>query len=75
MQITVKAFATLYKFMPPDADKHPVTDGLTAGQLAEQLGIPAEDLHLIFVNSTRVEPDHVLQDGDRVGFFPAVGGG
>ena len=75
MRLTVKAFATLYRFLPPNADGYEVRDGMTAGELAEKLGIPGEELHLIFVNSTRVDADHVLKHGDRVGFFPAVGGG
>ena len=75
MRVTVKAFATLYKYLPPDAGNHEVPDGTTAGALADGLGIPRKDLHLIFVNSVRAEPDQALRDGDRVGFFPAVGGG
>lgn len=39
------------------------------------LNIRPEDLKLIFVNGVHAEPDRILNDGDRVAFVPAVGGG
>lgn len=74
MRLTVKTFATLSAFAP-DGGEYAAPTPLTAGELAQRLGIPAEELHLVFVNSVRVGLDHALADGDRVGFFPAVGGG
>ena len=75
MHVTIKCFATLSRFQPPDAEAHPIGPGETARSLAERLGIPLEDLKLLFVNGSRVELDAPLAHGDRVGFFPAVGGG
>jgi molybdopterin converting factor small subunit len=75
MHVTVKCFATLSRHMPPDADAHPVEQGETARSLMERLGIPERELKLVFLNGSHVSLDAPLADGDRVGFFPAVGGG
>ncbi|MBU1228511.1 MAG: MoaD/ThiS family protein [Proteobacteria bacterium] len=75
MNIAIQCFATLSRFTPPDSASFAVSPGETAGQLAARLGIPPEDLKLVFVNGVHVELDAPLQDGDRVGLFPAIGGG
>ncbi|OGR35477.1 MAG: molybdopterin synthase sulfur carrier subunit [Desulfovibrionales bacterium GWA2_65_9] len=75
MHITIRCFATLSRFTPPDAEAFAVTPGETAGQLAQRLGIPLAELKLVFINGAHVELTAQLADGDRVGLFPAVGGG
>jgi len=75
MHVALKCFATLSRFTPADAEAFAVTPGETAGGLAERLGIPMADLKLVFVNGEHVELNAQLKDGDRVGLFPAVGGG
>ena len=39
------------------------------------LNIPEKDAKLIFINSVRQDLATTLQDGDRLGIFPPVGGG
>jgi molybdopterin converting factor small subunit len=46
-----------------------VADVLTA------LGIPEEEVKIIFINGVKKELHAPLADGDRLGLFPAVGGG
>ena len=75
MHITIRCYATLSRFTPPDAEAFAAAPGETAGQLAQRLGVPLTDLKLIFINGEHVEPDAQLSDGDRLGLFPAVGGG
>ena len=75
MHVAIRCYATLARFTPPDAGALPITPGETAGQLAQRLGIAPADLKLIFINGQHVEPGAALADGDRVGLFPAVGGG
>lgn len=75
MHVSIKCFATLARFTPPDAEAFPVTPGETAGQVAARLGITLSELKLVFVNGEHVELDAQLNDGDRVGLFPAIGGG
>ena len=75
MQIQVKCYATLSRFTPADADAHSVAEGTTVGDVMDSLGVARADVKLAFVNGVKVEPETVLNDGDRLGFFPAVGGG
>lgn len=73
--ISIKLFATLKKLTPVSADKYPVIPGTTIRNLIWQLGIPLKKAKLVFINSKKGELDSMLQDGDRVGIFPPVGGG
>ncbi len=75
MQISLKCFATLAKFLPEKSENFEVETGLTVGGLIEQLGIPADDVKIIFINGLQMESVVKLNPGDRVGLFPAVGGG
>jgi molybdopterin converting factor small subunit len=75
MNITIKCFASLSRFSPPDAEAFAIAPGETAADLVARLGIPPAELKLVFINGAHVELDAKLADGDRVGLFPAVGGG
>lgn len=75
MHITLKCFATLSRFSPPDAESYPAAEGETVADIVARLGIPAEELKLVFVNGTHAPLSTPLSEGDRVGLFPAVGGG
>ena len=75
MHITVKCFATFRGFQPEDGENFPISDGETVGAVIDRLGIPKDQLRLVFVNSTHSSLDTVLNDGDTLGFFPAIGGG
>ena len=75
MNITVKCFASLSRFTPKDADAYPIASGDTAQSVVARLGIPLEDLTLVFVNGVHAALATPLADGDRLGLFPAVGGG
>ena len=75
MNITVKCFATLSRFTPPDAEAFPIAQGETAQSVVARLGIPPEELKLVFVNGNHAELSVPLAGGDRLGLFPAVGGG
>lgn len=74
MQIEVRCFATLSPHAP-SGNRLEVDEGATAGEAMRILAIRPEDLKLIFVNGVHAEPDRILNDGDRVAFVPAVGGG
>lgn len=47
----------------------------TVRRLAEQLALPLEDIKIVMLNGQHASLDAPLADGDRVAFFPAVGGG
>lgn len=75
MNIQINCYATLARFKPDNANAYPVTQGETVGDVMARLGVAQEDVKLIFLNGVKAEPDAALSDGDRVGLFPAVGGG
>lgn len=74
MNIEVKCFATLACHSPQGNDMD-VPEGTTVAQIMEQLGIAKEDVKIIFINGIHVDTDAQLNSGDRLGLFPAVGGG
>jgi molybdopterin converting factor small subunit len=39
------------------------------------LGLPEDEVKLVFVNALFREPAHMLANSDEVGIFPPVGGG
>ncbi|NJB68133.1 molybdopterin converting factor small subunit [Desulfobaculum xiamenense] len=75
MKITVKCFATLKSFEPAEAEAFELPDETTVGGLMGILGIDPEEVKIMFINSRHTTPEAVIADGDRVGLFPAVGGG
>lgn len=75
VQIELKLFVTLAGYLPENAGNHEIKEGQTIDDLIQDLGIPRELVKLIFVNGKKQESTYVLQDGDRVGLFPPVGGG
>lgn len=49
--------------------------GLTALGLINSLGIPPGEVKIIMLNGVAAAQESLIKDGDRVGLFPAVGGG
>lgn len=74
MLLEVKCFATLARFQPRREDI-PLGPNPTVRDLIGYLGMPESEVKISFVNGVHAGPDHELHDGDRVGLFPAVGGG
>lgn len=79
MAIHVKLSTSLRDYVP----EYRPADGLwveagpavTAKTLAGQVGLPLEAIKIIMVNGAHAEFETLIKDGDRVGYFPAVGGG
>lgn len=72
--ITIKLFATLSQYTPAD-ETYPVEPGTAIRDLLRQLGVPEDEVKLIFVNGRKGDLTTTLQGGERVGIFPPVGGG
>ncbi|RJP85125.1 MAG: MoaD/ThiS family protein [Desulfobacteraceae bacterium] len=79
MRVELKVFASLAKYAA-----HPLlsADGVvelpspvSVGQIADALNIPRKEIKLIFLNGIHAQIDTAVKDGDRVGFFPPIGGG
>lgn len=47
----------------------------TATKVAEVLGIPLAEIKFVMINGRQMPMDTILNEDDRVAFFPAVGGG
>ncbi len=79
MEVRVKLFATLRDRFPElgigEAMKVEMPKGATVGDLVSKLGLPPEEVKLVYVNGRLRGWDHALSDGDEVGIFPPVGGG
>ncbi len=74
--VTVHLYATFRQHLDgqPTASV-PIEPGQTIEQLLEQLGVPIEQTRIIFCNNRLVDIGHTLDGGERIGVFPAVGGG
>jgi len=48
---------------------------LTVAELCEQMNIPADRIKIIIVDGKNKSLEHVLTGVERVGLFPAIGGG
>ncbi len=79
MQIQVQLFATLATYLPKGAHGKgvdlEVPQGSTIQQVLEQLQVPLESVKLIFKNGVHAQKDSSLQENDRIGIFPPIGGG
>lgn len=48
---------------------------ISAGALAEKIGLPLEEIKIVMLNGRHASLDKMVGANDRVGYFPAVGGG
>jgi molybdopterin converting factor small subunit len=74
MRIAVKCFATLTQYQPSDGTLE-IQEGATPLDVIRALAAPEDEVHIIFINNTHAQLDQKLAEGDRLGLFPAVGGG
>jgi molybdopterin converting factor small subunit len=79
MSVHVKLSATLRDhvpgYVPAEGLRVDVRPGETVAGLARALGLPSDQLKIIMLNGIHANPDALVTDGDRVAFFPPVGGG
>lgn len=53
----------------------PWRPGLTVGDILEEEGIEPARVRIVMVNGIHAKLEAEIQDGDRVGLFPPIGGG
>jgi molybdopterin converting factor small subunit len=79
ISVQAKLFATLRRYRPEVGLGEPFAVELPAGatlaDLVREIGLPEDEVKLIFVNGLHRDLDQVLNEGDEVGIFPPVGGG
>lgn len=80
MEIEVRLFANLNRFLPPGSVRRrarlSVPSAATISVLLDQLGIAVSSVHMIAVNGRHQQDlSYVLADGDVVSIFPPLAGG
>lgn len=83
MNVTLKLFASLSTFLPPNAERNTISldipDTATIGDLLSTRQVPRETCHLILVNGHYAPPatadETLLKDGDTVAVWPPIAGG
>ena len=79
MKVEINLYATLARYLPEKVRQNDrmmeVNDGITIGDLLQQLSIPAEKAKLVFLDGVHADAGAVLEEGSRIGIFPPVGGG
>ena len=78
-RVRVKVFATLRRYIPGlgigEAMEVAVSPDTSLEDLLAHLGVPREEVRVVYVNNVCRNLSYCLVDGDQVGIFPAVGGG
>jgi sulfur carrier protein ThiS len=82
MTLTLKLFASLARYLPPEAERNQaqieVAEGANPLQVLEQYRVPTAQVHLVLVNGVFLPPSQrtqPLQPGDELAIWPAVAGG
>ena len=77
--VRVKLFATLRRHRPGLGIGEPFEVDLpatsTIADLIDLVGLPPEEVKIVFVNGLVRQPADSLSEGDELGIFPPVGGG
>ncbi len=79
MRIEVAAFANLRRYLPElklgQTRSLDITPGTTARQVAEQLGLPVDEVQVVMRNHAHATLDDILEEDDRLVFIPLIDGG
>ncbi len=77
--VEVRLFATLRKYHTNPGNSEAMVveldDKVQLGNLLDKLKVPKEEVTVIMVNGKREKESYLLQEGDRIGIFPLIGGG
>ena len=74
LEIEVKCFATLAE-VTPEGGRTTLASGLLARDVVNKLGVPPNEVKIIFINGEQADWDKAINNNDRIGIFPAIGGG
>jgi len=83
VQVTVKLFASLVDYLPPEARDYQVDlefpVSMTLAGVVQRLKLPEDRVHLVLLNGVYVEPEArvgtTVSDGDAVAIWPPIAGG
>ncbi|MCK4961454.1 MAG: MoaD/ThiS family protein [Anaerolineales bacterium] len=78
-KVEIRLFASLRKYHPNSGNSEAFTmeldDKTSLANLVDKLKIARQEIGVLMVNSTWQKENYLLQDEDRVGLFPLIGGG
>lgn len=78
MLVEIRLYATLRRYVPAAGAgvfSMEVQEGSTALEVLKIMSIDLTEVHIIMVNGVNKSMNVALNNGDRLGLFPAVGGG
>jgi molybdopterin converting factor small subunit len=84
MKITLKLFASLTDYLPPDARRSNIVEldvqtDVSILQIIEPFGLPMKLVHLVLVNGHYINPEdratRTLVEGDVLAIWPPIAGG
>jgi len=74
--VRVSLYATLRRYIGGAASiEVDIEPGLTVQDVIEQLGVPPGQTRIIFVDNRAADLSKRLEGGEKLGIFPAIGGG
>jgi len=76
-KVEVKVFATLRKHIQGEENQLEVKiePGDTVADICARLGIPKDEVKMVFANNRKFSLDEQVIDGDSISLFPPVAGG
>ena len=83
LNITVKLYALLDRYLPPGAEKNQavltVADDATVMDVIRSINLPERHCHLVLVNGVFIAPGEretrILNEGEALAIWPPVAGG
>ena len=78
MVVEVRLYATLRRYAPTSISgvfPVEVPVNYTVAELLNKSNIERTQVHIIMINGVSSKLTSILHEGDRLGLFPAVGGG
>ena len=76
--IEVRLYATLRRYVPSGLQgvlSVEIGRDSTVAELLTAIAVDLGEVHIIMINGVGSTLESILHDGDRLGIFPAVGGG
>jgi molybdopterin converting factor small subunit len=78
-KVEVRLYASLRRYHSSPGSSEPLAMSLenetSLGDLLDKLKVPRQEIGVLMINGSWQKESYLLQDGDRVGIFPLIGGG
>lgn len=73
--IRLRLFASLLRRAPDLPEEYALPEPRSVRSLLLEIGVPENDVALVFVNGRRAALGDFLEGGEEVRIFPLIGGG